>query len=65
LDRFRILKSDGTKQQFTPTYLCRSLDVLHVAAACLLEVREFASFDIRQRKLAAGVGLQPLPEILP
>ena len=41
------------------------LDVLHVAAACLLEAREFASFDIRQRKLAAGVGLKPLPETLP
>jgi hypothetical protein len=29
-----------------------------------LEATEFASFDIRQRKLAAGVGLKPLPETL-
>jgi predicted nucleic acid-binding protein len=58
-------KAMELSKQFTPTYLCRSLDVLHVAAACLLEAAEFASFDIRQRKLAAGVGLKPLPETLP
>jgi hypothetical protein len=62
LPHFR--KAMELSEQFTPTYLCRSLDVLHVAAACLLEAREFASFDIRQRKLAAGVGLKPLPETL-
>jgi predicted nucleic acid-binding protein len=63
LPHFR--KAMELSKQFTPTYLCRSLDVLHVAAACLLEAAEFASFDIRQRKLAVGVGLKPLPETLP
>jgi len=63
LPHFR--KAMELSKQFTPTYLCRSLDVLHVAAACLLEAGEFASFDIRQRKLAAGAGLKPLPETLP
>ena len=57
-------KAMELSKQFTPTYLCRSLDILHVAAACLLEAAEFASFDIRQRKLAAGAGLKPLPETL-
>lgn len=63
LPHFR--KAMELSKQFTPTYLCRSLDLLHVAAACLLEAGEFASFDIRQRKLAAGAGLKPLPETLP
>jgi hypothetical protein len=63
LPHFR--KAMELSKQFTQTYLCRSLDVLHVAAACLLEAREFASFDLRQRKLAAGVGLKLLPETLP
>jgi predicted nucleic acid-binding protein len=42
-------------------HLTRSLDVLHVAAACLLETLSFASLDTRQRKLAASVGLKLLP----
>ena len=49
-------------KRFTPIYLCRSLDVLHVAAARLLGAAEFASFDTRQRKLAARAGLKLLPE---
>jgi predicted nucleic acid-binding protein len=63
LPHFR--KAMELSNRFTPTYLCRSLDLLHVAAACLLEAGEFVSFDIRQRKLAAGAGLKPLPETLP
>lgn len=35
----------------------RSLDILHVAAAKALHVREFASFDARQRALATAAGL--------
>ena len=54
-------KAMDLSKQFTPTHLCRSLDVLHVAAACLLEATEFASFDTRQRKLAASAGLKLLP----
>jgi predicted nucleic acid-binding protein len=58
-------KAMDLSKRFTSTHLCRSLDVLHVAAACLLETPEFASFDTRQRKLAASAGLKLLPEILP
>lgn len=36
----------------------RSLDVLHVACAVELKSRYFLTFDIRQRKLAAAVGLK-------
>jgi hypothetical protein len=39
----------------------RSLDVLHVAAAKSLRARVFVSFDDRQRKLAAAVGLKVEP----
>lgn len=36
---------------------CRTLDVLHVAAAVTLGFREFATSDIRQSRLAARLGL--------
>lgn len=41
----------------------RSLDVLHVACARVLELQVFASFDARQRKLAESLGLQVVPNI--
>lgn len=39
----------------------RSLDVLHVAFARVIELEVFASFDARQRKLAESVGLRVVP----
>jgi predicted nucleic acid-binding protein len=50
--------------EYAARYFTRTLDVLHVAAALLLEVKILASFDERQRRLAAGVGLKLLPETL-
>lgn len=43
----------------------RSLDVLHVAAAVVMGVRAFASFDRRQRAVAAKAGLKVLPARIP
>lgn len=43
----------------------RSLDILHVAAAKLLRCKKFASFDKRQRELAAAEKFQLLPACLP
>jgi predicted nucleic acid-binding protein len=43
--------------QHTGTFGCRSLDVLHCAAAKILGASEFISTDGRQKKLAAAVGL--------
>jgi predicted nucleic acid-binding protein len=40
---------------------CRSLDVLHVAAAQEIGSREFASFDERQRTVARVAGFVVLP----
>jgi hypothetical protein len=36
---------------------CRSLDLLHVASALLLEKRHFLTFDDRQARLARATGL--------
>jgi predicted nucleic acid-binding protein len=37
---------------------CRSLDVLHCAAAKVLEARDFLTTDVRQRQLATAMGLK-------
>jgi predicted nucleic acid-binding protein len=39
----------------------RSLDLLHVATALASKAKRFASFDIRQRKLADAAGLVVVP----
>lgn len=45
-------------QSHTPKLGTRSLDVLHVACALELKLRHFLTFDERQQKLAAAVGLK-------
>jgi len=37
---------------------CRTLDIMHVACACLLKPDLFVSFDSRQRQLAEKAGLR-------
>ena len=54
-------KAMELSEEYAAQFLTRALDVLHVAAACLLETPLFASFDERQRKLAASAGLKLLP----
>ncbi len=44
-------------EQHTDMLGCRSLDILHCAAAKMLAVSEFISTDIRQKKLAVAMGL--------
>jgi len=39
----------------------RSLDILHVASAKMLNATEFISFDNRQRTLAAASGFRVAP----
>jgi predicted nucleic acid-binding protein len=51
-------------ERYTVTLGLRTFDILHVATALELEARVLASFDIRQRKLAASVGLKILPQTL-
>lgn len=48
-------------RRFTHTIGSRSLDVLHVAAASLLNSEGFFSNDYRQLELAGSAGLKPIP----
>ena len=45
-------------RQHSASIGCRSLDVLHCAAASVLEAGEFLSTDARQKKLAVAMGLK-------
>jgi hypothetical protein len=36
---------------------CRTLDIVHIAAAIVIGVEEFVTFDVRQSSLAAAAGL--------
>ncbi|CAN5699184.1 hypothetical protein BH20VER1_BH20VER1_11650 [soil metagenome] len=54
-------KAMELSDRYTPRLATRSLDLLHVAAALLLEAEVFFSFDARQREAAAGEGLQVKP----
>ena len=42
----------------TSTIGCRSLAVLHVASAIELQLKHFATFDVRQQQLARAAGLK-------
>ena len=44
-------------EQHTRAIGCRSLDLLHCAAAKVLAATEFISTDVRQKKLANAMGL--------
>jgi predicted nucleic acid-binding protein len=45
-------------QRHTPVLGTRALDVLHVACAVELQLRNFLTFDSRQQQLATTVGLK-------
>jgi predicted nucleic acid-binding protein len=45
----------------SPRIGCRSLDVLHVTLAKKLDVKEFFTFDERQKSLALALGLTVKP----
>jgi len=47
-------------RKHTASIGCRSLDVLHVASALELELKNFLTFDRRQQKLAAAAGIRPI-----
>jgi predicted nucleic acid-binding protein len=42
----------------TPSLGCRSLDLLHVATALELKLRNFVTYDRRQQRLARAAGLR-------
>lgn len=51
-------RADLMARQYTARFLCRTLDILHVAAAELSGASLIVTGDERQRKLAKAVGLK-------
>ena len=51
-------------EKHSPQVGTRSLDLLHVAAALECGSGDFVSYDLRQRKVAAGEGLRVVPRTL-
>jgi predicted nucleic acid-binding protein len=56
--RATLRRAADLSRRHTPRFGCRTLDVLHVAAALELGLRDFVTFDARQRQLARAVGLK-------
>jgi predicted nucleic acid-binding protein len=53
-----LAQAEQLALQHTPAIGSRSLDVLHIAAALVLEATDFCTFDSRQASLAKAAGLQ-------
>jgi predicted nucleic acid-binding protein len=58
--RATLRRASEISRVHTAAIGCRSLDVLHVAAALQLGLRAFITFDDRQRRLARVAGLKPI-----
>ena len=58
--RAALQRAGELSRSHSPKFGSRSLDVLHVACALELKLRHFLTFDDRQRKLAAAVGLKTI-----
>ena len=56
-----VREAGNLAEHHTPTVGCRSLDILHVAAALVLGATDLCTLDTRQGKLAqlAGLHVQP------
>lgn len=51
-------RADIIARQYTPRFLCRTLDILHIAAAELSGAERIVTGDQRQQKLAKAIGLK-------
>ena len=56
--RATLKRAAEISRSHAPTLGCRALDVLHVATALELGLRDFVTFDRRQQQLARAVGLK-------
>ncbi len=50
-------EAESIAANYTAAVGCRTLDVLHVAAAKLIGVTEICTFDTRQGELAKNIGM--------
>ena len=62
VDRPRLFARFRELAKRTPEFGCRTMDIVHVACALVLEPEMFISFDKRQRALAKAVKLRVVPE---
>lgn len=51
-------RADIIARQYTPRFLCRTLDIVHIAAAELSGAERIVTGDQRQQKLAKAIGLK-------
>ena len=58
--RATLRRAGELSRSHTPALGCRSLDLLHVATALELGLRNFITFDTRQQQLASAAGLRPI-----
>jgi hypothetical protein len=58
--RATLSRAAEISRSHTPRFGCRTLDVLHVAAALELGLRSFITFDRRQHRLARATGLRAM-----
>lgn len=58
--RATLRRASEISRKHTPTFGCRTLDVLHVATVLELGLRSMVTFDRRQRELARATGLRVL-----
>jgi predicted nucleic acid-binding protein len=58
--RATLRRAADLSRTYTPKLGCRSLDVLHVATALELGLRDFVTFDGRQRQMVRAVGLRAI-----
>ena len=56
--RAALLRAGNLSRKHTAVLGSRSLDVLHVASALELKLKNFLTFDLRQRKLAQAAGMK-------
>ena len=54
-------KAEELSASHAATLGCRTLDIIHVAAALVIAVKEFVTFDHRQAALAKSAGLPVKP----
>lgn len=54
-------KAEELSEAFSAILGCRTLDILHVAAALVVGAKEFVTFDARQGALASRIGLRVKP----
>jgi predicted nucleic acid-binding protein len=54
-------RAEILSQSYTPVLGCRAADILHVAIAETLEIRNFYTFDERQKRVAHAEGFKVFP----